>query len=63
MKLKTLKIDIFGLELKIQLNSSQAVQQEHPDKLVVPGDTNIPTIDEYLTPTAKQVKIKHINNV
>jgi hypothetical protein len=57
MKLKEVKLDLFGLELKIQLAASQKAQEKNPGKMVVQS------VGEYLTPVKKEKKIRHINEL
>jgi len=52
-----MKLDLFGLELKIQLAASQKAMEKNPGKLVVQS------VAEYLTPVKTEKKIGHIDEL
>jgi len=57
VKLRELKLNLLGTQLKIQIGSSEKVQQEHPGKVI------FPKISEFLTPVIKRKKIGHLNDI
>jgi len=56
MKLKELKLNILGTEIKIQIGAVEKAQEKNPGALV------IQKISEYLTPVQKPKKVRHIDD-
>jgi len=57
VKLKELKIDIFGTELKIKIAASEKVAQENPES------PTYQSLSDYLTPELKPHKIKTLDEL
>ena len=57
MKIKDLKINLFGLELKISMAAATKASEKNPGQLVVQK------ISDFLTPEIKPEKIKSIRDI
>ena len=57
MKLKSLTMNLLGVELKIQVAAQTKLQETHPGKIV------LQSIGNFLTPETKRKKIRHLSEL